>query len=96
MGVISTAKVITSAEQSNRPVSIQPGNREWVTAIDCISSAGQSLPLVIIFEGKVHQSTWYTNALPLDWTIGVSENSWTDNKLGLIQLESIFEKHTAY
>jgi DDE superfamily endonuclease len=40
MGVISTAKVITGAERSNRPVSIQPGNREWVTAIDCISSAG--------------------------------------------------------
>jgi hypothetical protein len=28
IGVISTAKVITSAERSNRPVSIQPGNRE--------------------------------------------------------------------
>jgi hypothetical protein len=37
IGVISTAKVITGAERSNRPVSIQPGNREWVTAIDCIS-----------------------------------------------------------
>ena len=28
MGVITTAKVITGAERSNRPVSIQPGNRE--------------------------------------------------------------------
>jgi hypothetical protein len=96
MGVISTAKVITGAERSNRPVSIQPGNREWVTAIDCISSAGWSLPPVVIFEGKVHQSTWYTNALPLDWTIGVSENGWTDDKLGLIWLQNVFEKHTAY
>ena len=83
MGVISTAKVVTGAERSNRPVSIQPGNREWVTAIDCISSYGWSLPPVIIFEGKVHQSTWYTEALPLDWVIGVSENGWTDDKLGL-------------
>jgi Tc5 transposase DNA-binding domain/helix-turn-helix, Psq domain len=75
MGVISTAKVITGAERSNRPVSVQPGNREWVTAIDCICADGQSLPPVIIFEGKVHQSTWYTdNALPIDWVIGVSEN----------------------
>jgi hypothetical protein len=38
MGVISTAKVITGAERG-RPVLIQPGNREWVTAIDCISSS---------------------------------------------------------
>ena len=54
MGVISTAKVITGAERSNRPVSVQPGNREWVTAIDCICADGQSLLPVIIFEGKVH------------------------------------------
>jgi hypothetical protein len=57
IGVISTAKVITSAKRSNRPVSIQPRNREWVIAIDCISSARWSLPPVVIFEGKVHQST---------------------------------------
>jgi hypothetical protein len=66
MGVVSTAKVITGAERSNRPVSVQPGNREWVTAIDCICADGQSLPLVIIFEGKMHQSTWYNTELPGD------------------------------
>jgi hypothetical protein len=35
MGLISTAKVITTADRA-KPVSIQPGNREWVTVIDCI------------------------------------------------------------
>jgi hypothetical protein len=96
MGVISTAKVITGAERSNRPVSVQPGNREWVTAIDCICADGQSLPPVIIFEGKVHQSTWYSETLPQDWVIGVSENGWTDNELSLKWLEHVFEKHTAH
>src|SRR5450432_3794881 len=96
MGVISTAKVVTGAERSNRPVAIQPGNREWVTAIDCISTAGWSLPPVIIFEGKVHMSNWYTNALLPDCTIGVSENGWTDDKLGLVWLQSVFEKHIAH
>jgi hypothetical protein len=96
IGVISTAKVITGAERSRRPVSVQPGNREWVTAIDCIYADGQSLPPVIIFEGKMHQSTWYTdNELPRDWVIGVSENGWTDNELGLTWLKNVFEKHTA-
>jgi hypothetical protein len=56
IGVITTAKVITGAERSNQPTSIQPGNREWVTAIDCISLYGWSLPPVIIFEGVMHQS----------------------------------------
>jgi hypothetical protein len=96
MGVVSTAKVITGAERSNRPVSVQPGNREWVTAIDCICADGQSLPPVIIFEGKMHQSTWYNTELPGDWVIGVSDNGWTDNILGLTWLKNVFEKHTAH
>jgi hypothetical protein len=45
----------------------------------------------------VHQSTWYTdNALPTDWVIRVSENGWTDNKLGLTWLQNMFKKHTAH
>jgi hypothetical protein len=95
MGVISTAKVITGANKG-KPVSVQPGNREWVTVIDCISSYGHSVPPVIIFEGKVHQSTWYSDTLPLDWVIGVSENGWTDNELGLKWLEHVFEKYTVH
>ena len=95
MGVISTAKVITGANRG-KPVSVQPGNREWVTVIECISSYGHCVPPVIIFEGKVHQSTWYSETLPLDWVIGVSENGWTDNELGLTWLKEVFEKHTAH
>jgi hypothetical protein len=39
MGVISTAKVVTAAEKA-RTDSIQPGNREWVTVIESVNSAG--------------------------------------------------------
>jgi hypothetical protein len=59
----------------------------------------QSLPPVIIFEGKLHQSTWYDIeevALPGDWVIGVSENGWTDDIYGLTWLKNVFEKHTAH
>src|ERR1700722_5588139 len=51
---------------------------------------------MVIFEGKVHISTWYTDALPLDWIIGVSENGWTDDSLGLTWLTDVFQKHTVY
>ncbi len=94
IGVITTAKVITGSERSSRPVSIQPGNREWVTVIESVASNGWSLPPMVIFEGKVHISTWYTNALPKDWIIGVSENGWTDDTLGLTWLIDVFETHT--
>ena len=33
MGVIATAKVVTSLEAKSRPNTIQPGNREWVLII---------------------------------------------------------------
>ena len=96
MGVISTAKVITGAERSNRPKSKQPGKREWVTAIDCIGASGWALPPVIIFEGKLHpNSCYYKSELPQDWVIGQSENGWTDDRLGLKWLQHVFEKHTA-
>jgi hypothetical protein len=49
---------------------------------------------MIIFEGKVYISTWYTNTLPPDWTIALSNKGWTDDSLGLTWLTDIFEKHT--
>jgi len=94
MGVITTAKVVTGSEQSIQPVTIQPGNREWVTAIESINSSGWTLPPMIIFEGKVHISLWYIDNLPHDWIIGVSENGWTNNSLVLDWLKEVFEKHT--
>ena len=49
---------------------------------------------MVVFEGKVHISTWYTEALPHDWTIAVSENGWTNDTLGFKWLTEVFEKHT--
>ena len=95
MGVISTAKVITGSEKASRAFFTQPGNREWVTVIECINSYGWAIPPLIILEGKVHISTWYKNGDLLDdWAIGVSENGWTNNELGMTWLRTIFNKYT--
>ena len=50
MGVISTAKVVTAVEKARTDL-IQPGNREWVTVIELVNSAGYVLSLLIIFKG---------------------------------------------
>ncbi|KAF7139767.1 hypothetical protein CNMCM5793_008095 [Aspergillus hiratsukae] len=95
MGVASTAKVITASRHRNSRVqAIQPGNREWVTVIESINASGWSLPPMIIFSGKVHQSQLYQDIDP-EWLIGLSDNGWTNNELGLLWLEKVFEKHTA-
>lgn len=58
MGVISTAKVISTFQK--RPNNTLPGNRECITVIECINANGFSIPPMIIFKGKLHQSAWYT------------------------------------
>ena len=64
-GLISTAKVITQSEYYGKKPILQPGNREWVTAIECISASSWALLPCLIFKGKVHITGWY-DELPDD------------------------------
>ena len=66
MGVIATAKVVTGRERAGKAIAVQPGNREWVTAIELINFTSDGPPPVIILERKVYISTWYSNNLPRD------------------------------
>jgi hypothetical protein len=84
MGVVATAKVVTSSERRNRPKTAQPGNREWVTIIQGINSGGWTIPPFIIFKAQAHLSAWYEDSgLPADWVIALSDNGWTTNEIGL-------------
>ena len=57
IGVIGSSMIITDKDQQGRRKAIQPGNREWATAVICISGLGDILPPFIILKAKVHQST---------------------------------------
>lgn len=95
MGKISSRLVVTGSERRGRPKAIQPGNREWVTIIQGISAAGWAIPPFIIFAGQYHLSAWYEgDDIPGDWAIGLSDNGWTTNELGVAWLRH-FVKHTA-
>jgi hypothetical protein len=95
MGVASTSKVVTRSDRRNRPVVIQPGNREWATVIECINATGWSVDPMVIFEGKVHISSWYdSSVLPKTWRIGVSDNGWTTDELTFEWLREVFEPQT--
>jgi hypothetical protein len=41
MGIIATAKVIFSADRTGKPSLIRPGNREWVTVVECVGSTSK-------------------------------------------------------
>lgn len=94
MGVLATTKVVTRVETRGRPSLVQPGNREWVTAIETIRADGTTIPPMIIFQGKYHISTWYDKELPQDWLIALSDKGWSNDALGLVWLREIFNKYT--
>jgi hypothetical protein len=56
IGVISTAKVVTSTNRAGRPRTTQPGNREWVTIIEAVSTLGFAIPPLIILKAVRHQA----------------------------------------
>ena len=95
MGVICAAMVVTRADRRGRGKAVQPGNREWATAITCINSEGYNVPPFLIVQGKNHLANWYTEGgLPRDWVIKPTENGWTNNETGLDWIKH-FDKHTA-
>jgi hypothetical protein len=62
MGVISTGMVVTSSDGRAKAKKIQPGNREWVTVVQAVSSVGYAVPPFIIVAGKNHLDSWYDEA----------------------------------
>jgi hypothetical protein len=94
MGYISTELVVTASEMRNRPKSIQPGDREWVTVIQAINALGWAIPPFIIFAGQYHLQAWYEgDDIPGDWPISLSDSGWTNNELGFEWLLH-FNRHT--
>src|SRR6478752_6051349 len=84
MGVISSGIVITSSERRGNPKSVQPGNREWVTAIQAINAEGRAIDPYMVVAGQYHLANWYQESnLPGTWAIATTQNGWTDNETGL-------------
>ena len=96
MGLCSTAKVVTRAEMYCRRQVMQPGNREWVTSIECVNSMGWVLPPCIMFKGLLHiEGCYQESKLPDNWRIGVSLNGWISDQIGLRWLQNVFIPETS-
>jgi hypothetical protein len=88
MGQTSSAKVITRADYYGKRGLLQPGNREWVTVIECISAAGYALPPYIIFKHKSLNLGW-AEGLPQNWMLENSPNGWTSDEISLHWLQKV-------
>ncbi len=94
-GDIGSAKVVTAADGPR--YHIQPGDRDWMTVIECIGAANQNVPAMVIAKGKVFQNIWFhTDAcIPSDWVIAHSETGWSNDRLGYIWLTEVFDTATS-
>lgn len=94
MGRITPSLVLSSSERRGKAKALQPGNREWATVIQGINSSGEAMAPFVVVAGQNHLENWYRdNPFPSDWVIGVSENGWTTNQLGLQWIKH-FDKHS--
>jgi hypothetical protein len=95
MSLITTSRVVRRAEMLGKPPLLQPGQRERVTAIECIGAAGYVVLPTIMFKGKVHIKGWFEElGLPGDWRIELSADGWTTNQITLRWLQKCFIPYT--
>ena len=84
MGMICPSMVVTRSDRRGKGKAVQPGNREWATAITCVSGDGFDVPPFLLVQGQYHLSNWYSETgLPPTWAIKPTSNGWTDNNTGL-------------
>ena len=94
MGLITATMVITSSDRSGKRKSVQPGNRELITAIQAVNALGWAVPPFVILPGQNHLATWYKdNPFPRDWVVSVTSNGWTNNERGMDWIRH-FNLHT--
>ena len=82
-GLGDNAKVIVSRHEKEA-FAVQPGNREWVSIIECIGYNGYVPPPFVIFQGKQIQQAWIPeDSFDPHTVIQVSPNGWTDQEIAL-------------
>ncbi|KAL2885560.1 hypothetical protein HOO65_070022 [Ceratocystis lukuohia] len=94
MGLIASGMVATGTERRGKAKSVQPGNRECVTAIQAINAEGWSIAPFIVVAGRYHLASWYLESnLPVDLAIATTHNGWTNDETGL-EWPKHFDRHT--
>ena len=77
--------------------SKQDGSREFISILACISAIGEWILLLLIYKGESGDllSTW-VDEVTTDSKAHfiVSCNSWSNNRIGLVWLQQVFQRYT--
>ena len=83
LGITLKMKIIYRRGRKN-PRYSQDENSEIVTVIECVSAAGEVLPLMYIYKGSAHLIGWHAGVKAEETaTFAWSPKGWTDQELGL-------------
>jgi hypothetical protein len=75
----------------------QDGSREFISILACISAIGKWVPPLLIYKGESGDlmSTWVDEVKTDSMAhFTVSSNGWSNNAIGLVWLQKIFERYT--
>ena len=85
--VVGKESVIISRHQLKTSMT-QPGNREWVALIECVSLDGKIIKPWIIFKGRQQMKAW--REVSTNGHTVLSENGWTDSAISVAWLQEVF------
>jgi hypothetical protein len=93
-GGVSSGPGLPPVDRIGKPKAIQPGNREWATAICSVAADGHVVPPFLCVAGRFHLFVWYSGGHILSsWVVKTTQSGWTDHDTGLKWLKH-FDKHT--
>jgi hypothetical protein len=91
IGQAKKGKVICRRRRRNVRVR-HPGNREWVSVMECISADGNVLDPLFIYAGKAHLMGNHDYEEDEDPAVfAISDNGWTNDNIGFLWLKDHFE-----
>jgi hypothetical protein len=70
------------------------GRTEWITAIECVSAAGEAIPPLLIFKAKHTNTAWIPTHTPSNWRFSTSTSGWTSNSHAYEWISTVFEPST--
>ena len=95
--ITASGKVITAAKRRARRVRrIQPGDRTWVTVVECINGTRTAIPPLIIFPGKSLTDEVTVQPLPYGWMFTESDKGWTSDDISLRWLKEVYQPATQH
>lgn len=92
LSVLGSSKYLVSAEmhKSHRGTD---SKRTLITAVECISADGRSLPPLVIFPGVDLRNNWVCHDAP-DWQFSCSKKGYMNSAINLEWMQKVFEPAT--